>query len=107
MRNGEAYHLAQRAMADLKAAVLRVITEGPPEGLTNAEIGRARGIYTGNIGHKGHIPRALLALMECEGVVRQHAESKRLRTSTRGELSADAPLSRSSDDDRRPLAAGK
>ena len=87
----EAYHLAQRAMADLKAAVLRIISESGPDGLTNAEIGRALGIYSGHVGHQGHIPRSLLALMEAEGVVKQHASSKRWRATTSGEMSAGVP----------------
>lgn len=30
---------------------------------------RTRGIYMGHVGHEGHIPRTMLALMEEEGVV--------------------------------------
>lgn len=34
------YHLAQCAISDLKQAVLEVISNGPEEGIANAEIGR-------------------------------------------------------------------
>lgn len=71
------YHLAQRAIADLKAAVYSVLASTSGDGLTNAEIGRSLGIYAGHIEHEGHIPRTLLALMEKEGVVEQAADSKR------------------------------
>lgn len=71
------YSLAQRAMADLKAAIYLLLQNGPPGGMRNAEIGRALGIYAGHVEHEGHIPRTLLALMEREGVVEQDPESKR------------------------------
>jgi hypothetical protein len=76
------YQLAQRALADLKAAVHQLLSDTEIGGLTNAEIGRTLGIYTGHIGHEGHIPRTLLSMMESEGVVEQDGESKRwsLRT---------------------------
>jgi hypothetical protein len=73
----EAYALAQRAIADLKAAVYMLLKNGPAGGLRNADIGRALGIYVGHIEHEGHIPRTLLTLMEKEGVVQQDAQSKR------------------------------
>lgn len=47
--------------------------------MTNAEIGRTLGIYSGHVGHEGHISRTLLAIMESEGVVSQHSDSKRWR----------------------------
>lgn len=72
----EAYALAQRAMADLKAAIYTVLANGPDEGLRNADIGRSLGIYAGHVEHEGHIPRTLLALMEKEGVVDQDSKSK-------------------------------
>ncbi len=72
-----AYQIAQRAMADLKAAIYTVLREAPSEGLTNAEIGRTLGIYAGHVEHEGHISRTLLALMEKESVVQQDTESKR------------------------------
>jgi hypothetical protein len=77
--HSEAYAIAQSAIADLKAAVHTLLGEAPSQGLTNAEIGRALGIYAGHVGHQGHIPRTLLALMEEEGVVLQEASTKRWR----------------------------
>lgn len=71
----EAYHLAQSAMADLKAAV-RFTLSAAPNGLTNAQIGRSLGIYGGDVGHEGHISRTLLALLESEGVAEQDANTK-------------------------------
>jgi hypothetical protein len=71
------YHLAQRAVADLKAAIVMVLEQSDAgSGLANAEIGRRLGIYTGHKGHEGHISRTMLALLEAEGVVRQDRESK-------------------------------
>lgn len=72
----EPYAIAQRAMADLKAAVYLLLKNGPAEGMRNADIGRALGIYAGHVEHEGHIPRTLLALMEKEGVVVQDSETK-------------------------------
>lgn len=77
--SSQAYALAQRAIAQLKAAVHQLLVSGPDAGMTNAEIGRALGIYAGHVGHEGHIPRTLLGLMEAEGVVEQDASSKRWR----------------------------
>jgi hypothetical protein len=73
----DAHHLAQHAMADLKAAVYVLLQEAPSEGLTNAQIGRSLGIYAGHVEHEGHIPRTLLALMEKEGVAQQSPATKR------------------------------
>ena len=63
-------------MAELKTAVYSLLRAGPVAGLRNADIGRALGIYAGHVEHEGHIPRTLLALMEREGVVQQHPETK-------------------------------
>lgn len=73
----EAYAQAQRAMAELKAAVYLLLANGPPEGLRNADIGRSLGIYAGHVGHEGHIPRTLLRMMAEEGVVEQDSETHR------------------------------
>jgi DNA-binding IclR family transcriptional regulator len=70
------YRTAQLAIAELKAAVLEVISRGPESGLKNAEIGRALGIYRGHEGHEGHISRTLLAMLEEEGVVRQDEDKR-------------------------------
>jgi len=75
----EAYLLAQRAMADLKGAVYAALVASGGTGLTNAEIGRALGIYAGHDGHQGHIPRTILALMQQDGTVEQDPASKRWR----------------------------
>jgi hypothetical protein len=72
----DAYRLAQTAIADLKTAVYLVLSRSGSQGLRNADIGRALGIYTGHEKHEGHIPRTLLGLMESEGVVCQDAASK-------------------------------
>jgi|GEM_PF-1013548 len=79
----EMYAAAQRAMADLKAAVYSVLASAPGRGLTNAEIGRALGIYAGHIGHEGHISRTILSFLESEGVAKQDARSKRWRLASR------------------------
>jgi hypothetical protein len=64
------YLTAQRAIADLKAAVLSLLqaTDSP---LTNAEIGRTLGIYMGHVGHEGHISRTILGLLQTESLVVQ------------------------------------
>ncbi len=67
--------LAQEAMAQLKSAVHLVLEEAP-HGIRNAEVGRLLGIHAGHVGHEGHIPRTLLALMESEGVVTQDPSTK-------------------------------
>jgi hypothetical protein len=89
MTDTDAYHTAQRAMADLKAAVLRLLASAPPAGLTNAEIGRTLGIYAGHVGHQGHIPRTLLALMENEGVTEQDPNTKRWRVKSQHDPSPE------------------
>lgn len=86
MIDTDAYHVAQRAMADLKAGVLRVLASAPMSGLSNAAIGRTLGIYAGHVGHQGHISRTLLALMESEGVVEQDSDTKRWRVRTHHDL---------------------
>ncbi len=69
------YHLAQGAMADLKSSV-HLLLQDFPEGLTNAVIGRSLGIYSGHVGHEGHISRTILAIMQAEGVVEQNTATK-------------------------------
>jgi hypothetical protein len=75
------YALAQAAIAQLKSAIHLLLAESP-DGLKNVEIGRLLGILTGHIGHEGHIPRTLLAIMEAEAVVEQDPATKlwRLRS---------------------------
>ena len=72
-----AYEMAQRAMADLKAAVRMVLAVAPSEGMQNAEIGRALGIYQGHVGHEGHISRSLLAALQTQGVADQDTDTKK------------------------------
>ena len=74
--SAKAYLLAQSAMAELKSAVYLVLGDADSNGLRNADIGRALGIYMGHVEHEGHIPRTLLAIMEAEGVVEQDESTK-------------------------------
>lgn len=75
MQTTEAYHLAQSAIADLKAAIHEVLSSSP-QGLTNAQIGRTLGIYSGHKRHEGHISRTLLAMLESEGIAEQDQKTK-------------------------------
>lgn len=87
----EAYHEAQRALADLKSAICRLLCSAEGDiGLTNSEIGRLLGIYHGHVGHEGHIPRTLLAIMEAEGLVKQNPTTKRWRLRRFGEGDDDS-----------------
>ena len=78
MDNGAtAYRMAQRAIADLKVAVLKILYEyDAGDGLKNAEIGRRLGIYGGHARHGGHVSRTLLAKMESDGTVVQDGDTK-------------------------------
>ena len=73
----DAYHKAQKGMTYLKSAIYVLLSNAPKEGLSNANIGRTLGIYSGHIGHEGHIPRTLLAIMEDEGIVEQNSSNKK------------------------------
>ena len=75
--NPDAYHLAQRAIADLKAAILMLLVDG--DGLRNAEIGRRLGIYGGHVGHPGHVSRTMLHKMQSDEIVVQDPKTKRWR----------------------------
>lgn len=66
------YLTAQKAIAELKVAVLNTIYEKP--GLTNAQVGRTLGIYMGHKRHEGHISRTLLELLENEGLIEQKSD---------------------------------
>jgi hypothetical protein len=59
--------------------VYAVLQAGPEHGLTNAQIGRALGIYGGHVGHEGHISRTVLGLLESDGTAEQDELSKRWR----------------------------
>lgn len=82
----EAYQLAQDAMAKLRSAVYVLLVQAPKEGLKNSQIGRSLGIYSGHVGHEGHISRTVLALMEAEGVVEQDTETKSWRIRDRNDV---------------------
>lgn len=69
------YLKAQVALAGLKGAVHSLLSKNP-QGLSNAEIGRALGIYQGHKGHEGHISRTALAFLEAEGTAEQNVETK-------------------------------
>lgn len=71
------YHMAQKALAEMKTAVLGILLKAPGDGLSNADIGRALGIYHGHQGHQGHISRTILAMLEDDGVAEQNDETKK------------------------------
>lgn len=73
----DAYFQAQHGLALIKGAIHSILSNGPTDGLTNAEVGRSLGIYGGHVGHEGHISRTLLAVLESEGVATQNAETKK------------------------------
>lgn len=75
------YEKAQLAMVRLKAAVYELLEAGPENGLRNADIGRALGIYAGHRGHEGHVPRTILGILEQEGVISQDINTKHWRIS--------------------------
>tara|TARA_Y100000588_G_scaffold394294_1_gene513995 strand:- start:403 stop:639 length:237 start_codon:yes stop_codon:yes gene_type:complete len=70
------YSKAQTGMAMLKDAVHSLLETKGAAGASNAEIGRALGIYKGHVGHEGHISRTILGIMESEEVVKQDKDSK-------------------------------
>jgi hypothetical protein len=71
----DAYLLAQDAMAKLRSAIYLILRDAP-NGLKNSEVGRSLGIYSGHVGHEGHVSRTVLALMAAEGVVVQDEATK-------------------------------
>lgn len=75
----EAFALAQTSIANLKAAVYAVLAVAPDAGLSNAQIGRSLGIYTGHEGHEGHISRTVLAMLQQDGVADQNPDTKAWR----------------------------
>ena len=70
------YSKAQTGMSMLKDAVHTFLESKGAGGASNAEIGRALGIYKGHVGHEGHISRTILGIMESEEVVKQDGETK-------------------------------
>ncbi|APO66157.1 hypothetical protein IE4872_CH00492 [Rhizobium gallicum] len=87
----EPYVLAQEAMSRLRSSVY-LLLKSSPGGLKNSEIGRSLGIYSGHVGHEGHISRTILALMEAEGVVMQDESTKAWRLRNGPESGPSDPL---------------
>ena len=78
------YRRAQLAIAELKAAVLELLSTAGEEGLKNSQVGRALGVYRGHVGHQGHISRTILEMLKEDEVVEQLETSHwRLRTVNR------------------------
>ena len=73
----QAYLLAQRAIADLKSSVYVLLDSAQEDGMRNSEVGRRLGIYSGHIGHEGHISRTILQMMQTDGTVEQDSGTKR------------------------------
>ena len=65
------YGQAQTGLSYLKDAICNLLIIHGQSGLTNAQIGKALGIYRGHVGHEGHISRSVLDIMEEEGLVVQ------------------------------------
>lgn len=76
MKFENSYLKAQIAIANLKGAIYERLKSAGEVGLTNAELGRSLGIYSGHVGHEGHISRTLLSIMEEEGVIKQLENKK-------------------------------
>ena len=74
--SSNAYFLAQKSISMLKTSVLIILEQAGNKGLRNVDIGKKLGIYTVHKGHEGHIPRAILDIMEKDGTVEQDEESK-------------------------------
>ena len=70
----QAYQRAQLALAELKGLVLSFVASR--DGCSNAQVGRALGIYQGHAGHEGHISRTLLGMLEADGVVEQRSDKR-------------------------------
>ena len=76
-RVDEAHRLAQQAVTDMKEAIVILLQEQEPgQGLRNVDIGRRLGIYSGHVGHEGHVSRVMLAQLESEGIVTQDSDTK-------------------------------
>lgn len=79
MDNDEAAYLAQRAIVDLKAAILTLLRDADREnGLRNADISRRLRIHGGyRGGHAGCISRTVLERLESDDSVVQDPKTKR------------------------------
>lgn len=73
------YRMAQRALAELKAATRMVLAAAPDDGLSNAVVGRSLGIYSSHSKQEGHISRSILGMLEADGVAKQDPDTKRWR----------------------------
>ena len=82
------YERSQFAIAELKSVVFQLL-EQSAAGRTNAEIGRSLGIYAGHIGHEGHIPRTILALMQADGSVIQDGKGGKWYVNVDGKHTLD------------------
>lgn len=72
--NREAYELAQDSFLLMKKAIVRLLADHP-DGLKNAEIGRALGVNGDNLKDQaGWYPWTVLKQMELEGTVEQASE---------------------------------
>lgn len=72
MRYAKCFRLAQDGLGKIKSAVFGYLQQEHPRALTNAEIGRALGIYGGHVGHVGHLSGTALELLKADGLVRQN-----------------------------------
>lgn len=82
------YERSPFAIAELKSVVFQLL-EQSAAGRTNAEIGRSLGIYAGHIGHEGHIPRTILALMQADGSVIQDGKGGKWYVNVDGKHTLD------------------
>lgn len=74
MTDIQAFEEAQKAILQLKIAIVRTL-QGHPDGLSTTEIARKLGINQGyNDGHTGEIPRTLLERLQQEGIVVRDGE---------------------------------
>ena len=75
--NKALYARAQTAISELKGVVYELLAESENQnGLSNAEVGRALGIYRGHVGHEGHISRTILQMLEVDEVAKQDPTTK-------------------------------
>lgn len=83
------YRRAQLAVAELKAAVLELLSAAGDEGLKNSQVGRALGVYRGHVGHQGHISRTILEMLKEDEVVEQDGETSHWRLRPVSRIPAD------------------
>jgi DNA polymerase/3'-5' exonuclease PolX len=66
-----AYRRAQRALAELEAAVVEILATAGSERLRNSQVGRLLGIHPGHVKHQGHISRTVLEMLHEDCVAEQ------------------------------------